>query len=193
MKYCSNCGEKLKEKQNFCAGCGKELDNRLTEEEKKGSITNNINLFIHHSNLFWQVTLIFTTALGGFLVFLSQYQAQNMIMGLFGFLLTAGSIYFAVSFRVLKQVALARAINDGLEPSRPHLDQWVAYLFIIWIIGVFYIIILLLGPHFLTASVIINISTVFLIIIWSISLICIWRRFDKIELLRKAIKEYYEK
>lgn len=35
MKYCINCGEAIKEINNFCEGCGQKVSSKLTEGSKE--------------------------------------------------------------------------------------------------------------------------------------------------------------
>ena len=98
----------------------------------------NTDIFIHHSQLFWSVTSIFTAVVVGLLTF--SWEKNILVLNIFGFILNGILVYFATSFRLLKQNAMAEAfLNEEMVPNSQHLDQWVPYLLIWWGIGVLYI------------------------------------------------------
>src|SRR3989344_332011 len=102
----------------------------------------------HHAILFWMVTTIFTTALGGLLLVLLRTDcldscaiSLNFILPLsiFGLILTLLLIKFAASFRFLRQneQAVARIYGEVILHEE-HIGQWWPFLFIQWMLSSFF-------------------------------------------------------
>ena len=84
---------------------------------------NNITKALHYDTLFWQVTSIFSVAIGGFFLYVKSNPEPLLII--FGLFLTSIVGYLAASFRQLRH---------SLDNPKPHLSQWGPYLSIFFVL-----------------------------------------------------------
>ena len=81
----------------------------------------NADWIRHYDNLLWIVTTIFATAIGGLLVYV--HSNFDVILAIFGMLITPVAVYFAASFRLLRSEFLLNQDNKSWR-----LPQWPAYV-----------------------------------------------------------------
>lgn len=105
--------------------------------------------FMHFDNLFWTVTTILATATGGLLLYLLQSACTesrtNSYLALFGFLLTILSVHFAASFRHHRQIIhrkLPKGYRNIMTERCPIFTQWLGFILIFTILGIFFLSIL---------------------------------------------------
>ncbi|MBW2975209.1 hypothetical protein KY366_05820 [Candidatus Woesearchaeota archaeon] len=96
----------------------------------------------HYSNMAWYVHDIYFVAISTF--YLYARGKQDLILNLFGIILTVHLLYLAASFRVLKHCAFKEAKDFGeMVPYKKlykiHLDQWFPYMIIIWFLGLLWL------------------------------------------------------
>ncbi len=117
-------------------------------ERRESSGIDHLEMFRHHSNLFWQVTSLFTTALGGLLLYLAKN--PNIVLSILGISLLIALVYFAASLRILKQDAFNKAEEKkSIKKCEPHLPQWPVYLILWGGMGIIFILFFNLEMNFI--------------------------------------------
>ena len=118
MKYCTNCGNELRENSNFCTNCGKPTKKELEkikkiEKEKKEQANEKL--------LLWLGT--FLVIISSIIFAFTNWENMNDIFKVI-FLSIEALIFFASSF------AFKKLKNDGAHKT-------------MWFVGTIFIIVLL--------------------------------------------------
>ena len=118
MKYCTNCGNELKENSNFCTNCGKPTKKELEkikkiEKEKKEQANEKL--------LLWLGT--FLVIISSIIFAFTNWENMNDIFKVI-FLSIEALIFFASSF------AFKKLKNDGAHKT-------------MWFLGTIFIIVIL--------------------------------------------------
>lgn len=92
----------------------------------------------HYDELLWRVTTIFATADGALLIFCVEKKTDSLIPYVIGILLPPIAVYFAASFRELKNglsLKMAEVYSKQLFFPRK-LPQWEAYVAMFFLLTV---------------------------------------------------------
>lgn len=109
----------------------KQSSQRNTDKHREGIDQSELSQWSrHYDNLLWVVTTIFLASIGALLAF--SFQTFNYYLSLFGMLLTATPVYFAISFResqALVNKYIDTKVTTSLFARRKYL-QWPMYVLI---------------------------------------------------------------
>lgn len=123
--------------------------NKIPKQLKKYELSEGAALQAYEASrhfgiLFWTVTTISTTMLGGLFVSIStnakMYPSSKILFYFLGFISIMIMIDFAISFRNLRQNEMAVAVINGVTFLHTGAGgQWKPYLFVWWTLGLLYL------------------------------------------------------